>query len=295
MLVPSQLLLRNSSTNSLPLKPISITSCHYQLSISLNSSKILLMSSEIKPPREFKFVGAFSRKRRRHNVPNTTKPTDIVNVITSPSPAPRSSGTPSRSKLGVAAMRRPAPNAISELHSTGAASCVASDGAATAETILPAPTPVIQADDIDWSYTSLLNPFIDSGLSFGTSFDGFGGHDQLPMYFEPDLPLPQFNESPLSLEDSPLEQPTTTFQQNNTGMQQQDSTVDDGTMTLPLTEDVNKTTLPPFSSQEESSNISLTVAQLLSRCTYPTLIHSIASSNPLSRSRILHHAPDIRL
>lgn len=166
-----------------------------------------------KTPREFKFVGAFSRKRRRRD---GTAPGSIDFV--GPTTRSKQAATKPQSEAVAAEPATPPKSADGNSEgrdksadNTTPPAVEATETGAEARAPLAA-TPVIphenanpfdhdmmmgegmnSGSDIDWTYSSLMNPFIDTGPSFMAPFDQVNG--QLPIYFGPDIPLIQLGDS----------------------------------------------------------------------------------------------------
>ncbi|KAM0428481.1 hypothetical protein ACHAPT_006841 [Fusarium lateritium] len=170
---------------------------------------------QVKAPREFKFVGAFSRKRRRRNGTGPTGPKSTAAVASTPRSAPTPAAPTSSPKVvdgkeqdkgklqenSPPGVTRPpeaqVPPANAPMICEETANPVDGD-----MMLQPTTEGMSQGNDIDWSYSSLMNPFFDPGPSFITQFDQMNGHQQLPLYFGPDIPFVQLEESS-SADNSP--------------------------------------------------------------------------------------------
>jgi hypothetical protein len=236
--------------------------------------------SAVKPPREFKFVGAFSRKRRRRD---GTAPGSIDFV--GPTTRSKQAATSTPKPQSEAVVAEPAtPPKSADGNSEGqdkSAENTTPPAVEATETEAQAPlaaTPVIphenanpfdhdmmmgegmnSGSDIDWTYSSLMNPFIDTGPSFMAPFDQVNG--QLPIYFGPDMPLIQLGDSS-STDNSP--------ENHFIGPQLPNET--DGTASEfaanAQSQAIEEPVLPLLNSHAAPSNISDTIAQLLTRCMY---------------------------
>lgn len=238
--------------------------------------------SAVKAPREFKFVGAFSRKRRRRD---GTAPGSIDFVGPTSRPKQTSVSTPQPQHETAAAepetspSKSKSPNTSNERRektvdsaappTTQAAEAQAPPLAATPivsqETANPFDHDMMVSDginngsDIDWTYSSLMNPFMDTGPSFMAPFDHVNG--QLPAYFGPDLPLIQLVDTP-STDNSP---------QNNFIGSQLSNEADGATCEFDpnaQSQTIDEHVLTLLNSHAAPSNISDTIAQLLTRCVY---------------------------
>ncbi|KAF4967980.1 hypothetical protein FSARC_4541 [Fusarium sarcochroum] len=260
--------------------------------------------SQVKAPREFKFVGAFSRKRRRRD---GTAPGSIdfvgptsrakTRAATSPAstpkpqnePAPVEPATPpSSSKSGEAregSQENDAENTAPAAQAQAQAPEIQVPLAATPLVCPEAANPfdhdmminegLNSGGDIDWTYSSLMNPFLDTGPSFMAPFDQTN-NTQLPVYFGSDIPLIQLGDTP-STDNSP---------QNTFIGPQLPPNETDGTTgeydpnAQPQTMD--EAVLPLLNAHAAPSNISDTITQLLTRydrefCVMP-LTHDFAAN-----------------
>lgn len=183
------------------------------------SREIIKKKMAAAPPREFKFVGGPSRKRRRNTGP------------------PKSAATPAASAPATAPAATESAPTTSEPEQTtrGATPTYTADALHAVLSYLPNPTgnglaedrpehghqPGVEGTDgaggvvttgsmegpgffddrlttgIDWTYGNFMNPFIDAGLRFGDVFgapppDG----SQVPFYFGPEMPFLYAGESP---------------------------------------------------------------------------------------------------
>lgn len=131
-----------------------------------------IMSQAQQAPREYKFVGAFSRKRRRRN----------GHVLT----------TEPEYRVGAATSRRPTPPA-KEPAITFSISTTSTTTDADIPPVLAPPVDdgPMTGGDVDWAFSRLMNPFLDAGpLFMGVPpFDQQFGPDMMP---------------PLQLDDAPL-------------------------------------------------------------------------------------------
>ncbi|KAF5005116.1 hypothetical protein FDECE_8436 [Fusarium decemcellulare] len=225
--------------------------------------------SQVKPPREFKFVGAFSRKRRRKNGPGPTGPKSCAATASTPQTAatpaaPTSSPKRAESKdenkdkpnEGTPPVVTQPPDFQPPLAATPLI-CDEPTNPVDNEMMLQTNEGINQGNDIDWSYSSLMNPFLDPGPSFMAPFDQVNGHHQLPIYFGPDIPLVQLEETS-STDNSP---------QNNFIGPTQPTDEDTATIDCENTAEpptIDEIVLPSLSSHEPC-NISLTITQLLTR------------------------------
>lgn len=159
------------------------------------------------PPREFKFVGGPSRKRRR----NTGPPKSSAPPPTTSAPATAPAGTESAQTTRVAtptytadalhavlsylpnptglAEDRPEHGGVEGPDSGGIVATDSMDGPGFFDDRL--------TTEADWTYGNFMNPFIDTGLRFG---DVFGppppDASQVPFYFGPEMPFLYAGESP---------------------------------------------------------------------------------------------------
>ncbi|KAJ4248787.1 hypothetical protein NW762_012625 [Fusarium torreyae] len=182
--------------------------------------------SQVKAPREFKFVGAFSRKRRRRDgtAPGSIDfvgPTSRAKTRAATSPAstpkpqneaaPVEPATPPSSSKSGEAREESQENDIGNNTPTAQAPEIQAPLAATPIVCPEAANPfdhdmminegLNSGGDIDWTYSSLMNPFLDTGPSFMAPFDQTN-NTQLPLYFGPDIPLIQLGDTP-STDNSP--------------------------------------------------------------------------------------------
>ncbi|KAM5343331.1 hypothetical protein ACJ41O_014297 [Fusarium nematophilum] len=228
--------------------------------------------SQVKPPREFKFVGAFSRKRRRKNAPGAAGP-KLCTAATStprPTPAPATVSTPSPKTIDgkdgngekTVNSTPPTVSQAPEIQATLTGApliCEGSPNPIESDALLQPPNEEIgQGNEIDWTYSSLMNPFLDPGPSFMAPFDQVGGHHQLPIYFGPDIPLVQLDESS-SADNSPQNNVIATSTQNEGDGERIDCE------TAGMASAVDEIVIPSLTSQEAPCNISLTITQLLTR------------------------------
>lgn len=109
-------------------------------------------------------------------------------------------------------------------------------------------------NEVDWSCLDFMDPFLDTGPS--SSVDPFSQTIGLPMGFGPDISLVPL-EDVSSDENSPHDdyiEPVLAGQ---------------GNVAAPVEPSiVNDIVLPSLTSKEAPSNISLTITQLLTRCTF---------------------------
>ncbi|KAH6892608.1 fungal-specific transcription factor domain-containing protein [Thelonectria olida] len=224
--------------------------------------------SQVKPPREFKFVGAYSRKRRRRNgaAPTGAKSCTTVDSTSQPAATPAApTSSPRTVDRKEKNKDKPAeitpPEGAHGTQSPEAQASLAAPPVITEEVTNPVDDELMlhssdeaisQGNDIDWSYSGLMNPFLDPGPSFMATFDQMNGHHQLPIYFGPDIPPVQLEEA-FSADNSPQDEFVAPTLPNNG----QGSTINASTV-----EDI---ILPSLSSQDAPCNISLTITQLLTR------------------------------
>lgn len=211
--------------------------------------------SAAKPPREFKFVSSYSRKRRRRNRPSAYGPTFCLT----------GGALCSASRPATTLTRQPQSNAASASREDEAIAGDMVSGAplppmnlAVAETARAPPAsaedeevvsnaiphPLVEAfcqdNGINWPYMSLMNSFTNSGQSFIARADPLGDLDQLPVYFESDMPLLSPDDT-LSSEDSPPNKEPTL-----------------------APSDIEEIILPLINPQQASCNLASATTQLLS-------------------------------
>ncbi|KAH7121534.1 fungal-specific transcription factor domain-containing protein [Dactylonectria macrodidyma] len=230
--------------------------------------------SQVKAPREFKFVGAYSRKRRRKNgtVPNGVS-RNLIAGATTPQPAPTPARAPTSSPKAISEKEidREKPASSTPPASTNPAEtqppedletpllCEGAVDLTGSEMLLNPPAETISHDNsIDWSYSNLMNPFLDPGPLYMAPFDQLGGHHQLPIYFGPDVPLIQLDENS-STDNSPqngIAGPA--LPTDGDGVRIEPGTTADHST-------IDEIVIPSLNSQEAPCNISLTITQLLTR------------------------------
>ncbi|KAG5789285.1 hypothetical protein H9Q69_011658 [Fusarium xylarioides] len=213
--------------------------------------------SAVKPPREFKFVGAFSRKRRRRD---GTAPGSIDFV-----------GPTTRSKQ---AATKPQSEAVAAEPATPPKSADGNSEVQDKNTESTTP-PTVEATETEAQapLAATPNPFIDTGPSFMAPFDQVNG--QLPIYFGPDIPLIQLGDSS-STDNSPENHFIGPQLPNDT-----DGTAGDFGANA-QSQAIEEPVLPLLNSHAAPSNISDTIAQLLTRydqefCVMP-LTHDFAAN-----------------
>ncbi|UPK98735.1 hypothetical protein LCI18_009670 [Fusarium solani-melongenae] len=227
--------------------------------------------AQVKAPREFKFVGAYSRKRRRRNGTGPTGPKSTAAVASTPRSAPTPAAPNSSPKVANGKeeskdkSQQGSPPVVTHPPDVQVPPpdtpmiCEETANPVDSEMMLhPVTEGMSQGNDIDWSYSSLMNPFFDPGPSFVAPFDQMNGHQQLPLYFGPDIPFVQLDESS-SADNSPHDNfigPTLPNETNG-------ANVDCDSGGQPST--IDEIVLPSLSSQEAPCNISLTITQLLTR------------------------------
>ncbi|CAG9942602.1 unnamed protein product [Clonostachys rosea f. rosea IK726] len=229
--------------------------------------------------REFKFVGAYSRKRRRMNQPGLdTKTSSSENqklpqneppeAVTSASPGRKGShdtATKSQPNKGPSPPKTSPPVDVQSA-GLGLGSTLPEVLPPTEihnpvlenEAILPPSIDASRSDtDIDWSYSNLMNPFLDLTPPFIAPFDVPSYPLAMPLYFAPEFPLMHFeddssnNESPLDNLNGSKLQPDLEGDLKGTSVGSSNSF--DGIV------------LPALDSQEGSGNIGITITQLLTR------------------------------
>lgn len=232
-------------------------------------------------PREFKFVGAFSRKRRRRNGTGPTGPKSTTAVASTPRSAPTPAAPNSSPKVAdgkeenKAKSQQGSPPIVTHAPDVQVPPpdtpmiCEETANPVDSEMMLqPVTESMNQGNDIDWSYSSLMNPFFDPGPSFAAPFDHMNGHQQLPLYFGPDIPFVQLDESS-SADNSPQDN----FIGPNLPNESSGANVECDADGQPST--IDEIVLPSLSSQEAPCNISLTITQLLTRCEYSAFATSL--------------------
>ncbi|VUC30658.1 unnamed protein product [Clonostachys rosea] len=230
--------------------------------------------------REFKFVGPFSRKRRRVNQsgldtfsslgnqkpPQAEPPAAVASVL----PGPKTlddTATQSQPNEDPSCLANPPPvNGQSAGLVLGPAIADTlppvdvRDPVLEYEAILRPPIDTSRSDpDIDWSYSNLMNPFLDLTPPLMAPFDGPSYPISMPLYLGPEFPLTHFeddssnNESPLENPNNPQFQSDARGDPKDTSAGSEPSSSFDGIV------------LPALDSHEASSNIGLTITQLLTR------------------------------
>lgn len=205
-----------------------------------------LIMSQAQTPREYKFVGAFSRKRRRRNGHIlTTEPGYCVGAAASP-PTPRESTirpTTTTASSTYPAVTRPA-NISPALH----ASTPLLPQPQTNSVYDGAVTGFLDSgprDEADWAFSGLMNPFLDADPLLMAPFDL-----QPPIQFESDVPALQLDDR-----SSSSNSPRDDHPDHEEGHEQ-----------TPHSFMVDEIVLPPISAREAPSNITSTITQLRSRC-----------------------------
>lgn len=235
------------------------------LASSSSTSRLILFIAEHRSftmsqapaPREFKFVGAFSRKRRRRN---GTIGLETAAAVVTQSTGSAASPPALNDEKTQATRKKPrktsSPTSVQPAEAPASVtvdpfSCEETPNPLDHEMMLPSPQEGVRQDgEIDWSYSSFMNPFLDPGPSLLTPMSHHhDGLHQLPVYFGPDIP-PIHLEETSSTDNSP---------DNNFTAPPTAATEGD-----PLA--ISEILLPPFNFQDAPSNISLTITQLLTRC-----------------------------
>lgn len=213
--------------------------------------------SQVKPPREFKFVGAFSRKRRRRTAP-APKATATATARPAAPDADRSEANRDA--------RAPTPSTTTQHDGrpepVGGAASIGED-VVDAAGILSPPADAHLGDAPDWaSYGGgFMNPFFDPGTTCALPFDQLG---HIPFYLGPDIPMMQLDGSP-STEDTSQNMPAEAPQQQADG----DEVARDQSNYAGASahQTLNEIVLPWLDdSGREANNISHTITQLLTRC-----------------------------
>jgi hypothetical protein len=255
--------------------------------------------SQVNLPREFKFVGAFSRKRRRRtndvNAKRTTVSKNQSNEATStlshalagshgvsatedapPEPAqgPMPSGSPDfvveQASQGITSMSSEPCDLQDPLRAPAARAESRLVGSETSCEKLA----TIDAHSLTRSYSSLMNPFLGPGFSFMTSVDQTD--QSLPMCLGPGLPFLPSEDT--SSPDSPQIDHLVNYSLLDESNQQQ----------------VRVTSIDQFHSshitfQQVPCEIGFTVAQLLTRCkcrTVSLLLYIFLTISQMIRSSV---------
>lgn len=233
--------------------------------------------SQVKAPREYKFVGAFSRKRRSRNGAassrsstgpkrraNAASKTQDESAHTLPDPKSdhkinekgnvreRQTSVPPTSSTAT-----PAPDFQASL-AKASSTCEQNDNALENQLMLdPSNESVGQGSEVDWSFSSLMNPFLDMGSSSAASFHSINDICQLSADFGPDVPLVQIDDA--STETSPQDD------------YMEPALLDarmSGASHAPEPPVLDEIFLLPLSPQQAPCNISTTITHLLARCMY---------------------------
>lgn len=276
----------NPVTSLLALTPLSISSTFYVHPSSIITTTSTDTMSQAQAPREFKFVGAFSRKRRSRKTPGSAA---------APLTAAKRRAIAS-STVGVSHQNATALVAASTLVSTSADTRVLHEEQQRSESDAPpgtstarprrAPPPeaqqqeppratpsstgehnaypvenpihdmvecpnegTSQEDDIDWSCSSFMNPFLDPGPSLMDPLSHTNEDYQLPTCFGTEIPT--------------IPSQGTTSTDGSSWSNYFDPIVPNETVDPASIDDV---ALPPLSSKQAPSNIGVTITQLLDRC-----------------------------
>lgn len=232
--------------------------------------------SQAKAPREFKFVGAFSRKRRGRKAPfGTTVVTKRRAVAASTAPTEQArdaasavsvvpasgctDGRHSREEETEVVSMPPTEADASNIQlpmATPPLLCEQDANLVESPIILNPPTSealINQETDI-WSCSSFMNPFFDPGSSLPPAFQQASDEYQLPTYFGSDIsaiPL----EDTSSTDDSP---------QNDYFEPTSPDAMSEVISVEPAA--VNQIVMSAMSPPRAPCNISLTITQLLARC-----------------------------
>lgn len=220
-----------------------------------------MSQADVKAPREFKFVGGPSRKRRRRTCPKAVPATTAT-----PKPSVHRSSNNLENEptpLKSPADSTPVPEAPLEPDATQMETIIGPEPLNSPGLLSPATSAAISKfqDSIDWSSGSFMNPFIDPGPTFSGSFDAVNGQFQLPFYFGPDLPFIQIGDSS-STDHSPQDMMSGNTAQAD-DFEGKDSPVEDPSTPPP----VDEIMLPSLAPTDASCNISSTITHLLTRCT----------------------------
>lgn len=232
--------------------------------------------SQVKAPREYKFVGAFSRKRRSRNgtaSSRSTGPKRRANAASKAQdesahtlPDPKSDhkineeGNVNEGQTSVAptsSTATPTPDFQASL-AKAPSTCAQNDNATENQLMLdPSNEGVSQGSEVDWSFSSLMNPSLGMGSSSAASFNSINDICQLPTDFGPDVPLVQIDDT--STETSPQHdcmEPALPDARMSGASHAAESPALDEIFLLPL------------SPQQAPCNISTTITHLLARCMY---------------------------
>ncbi|KAI9150861.1 hypothetical protein HJFPF1_10638 [Paramyrothecium foliicola] len=231
----------------------------------------------VKPPREFKFVGTYSRKRRRR-APHASKTASKASTTSTEESTAINVATELPSK----SLSRPpkSPSHQDEFQAAtnqqGPPPSDSESGGLHAKQVpavsygQPVPEDAEQevdvnrfTDSMDWAYGGLMNPFIDLGANFLPPIDQFGHAHQIPLSFDPELNLMHLGDS--SSTDSPSNADIGAYQLN---IQEaaEPSIVDpeDGEYDVDNRRK-DEIVLPPLQKNRGPCNISQTITQLLNR------------------------------
>lgn len=229
--------------------------------------------SQVQAPREFKFVGAFSRKRRRRD--------GVLHSAGSRSRAHTPSTTPRRELAAALATHTSSfkitneKEASKEKNTDGESSPVAqmpemqlpleaaplicqenANPFDEGMMLRPSDECMSHGNDADWMCSGFMNPFLDPGASYVAPFDQLARHEHLPIYFGPDIsnPLEQIEDSP-STDNSTQDD---LFEPNLSNENEEGVAVEASA--------IEEVALSSLSSQEATCNIGMTITQLLTRC-----------------------------
>ncbi|CAO2655160.1 Nn.00g102240.m01.CDS01 [Neocucurbitaria sp. VM-36] len=211
--------------------------------------------SQAEAPRVYKFVGAFSRKRRRRNVTIGSTAANGRAAVNSPlqvkSPVMPTVPASSFEPVNGEDIDRltdhsymPSTQRVSEVHAIPPVTSTNCE--VTEENTQPSIEGFYQVQDPNWSCPSLWNPFFDLELPILRPFHHIDGHHQLSVDLSVDGTPTQL------LDDSPI----------SNAPQSQDS----GDPALHLAEEAGfQPSLPSLGLQGATCDISLTISQLLTR------------------------------
>lgn len=232
--------------------------------------------SQAQAPREFKFVGAFSRKRRSRKAPlagvsptsakrravvastvdaaheNATVP--AVSATGSNSTNARDADEQQRYGDGTPLTGVTQPPQVQPSLTTPTSACqhISTEYPVENQINIVADNTsedAIQGNDVDWSCSSFLNPFLDPAPALMASFSQNENY-QLPICFGPDMPSIIPPQDTSSMDGSPPSDYVDPALPNET--------VESAA--------IDEAVLSSLVSAQAPSNISITITQLLNRC-----------------------------
>lgn len=216
--------------------------------------------SQANAPREFKFVGGPSRKRRRRNFPKAAAASPKQTRVPTSRAADGEQGAPE----GInPACTSPLP--------TQTLSHVLDEhiGDETVNRLgpqSPSTDAAVSGDLFDWLDASSMNPFFDIGVPFANSFDQTSGQSQtqpqLPFYFGPDIPFGQLWDSP------PTDGSSHDFTAAAPPVVEDNDSTRDSPRENATAAEAGDIMQPSLSLPHAPGNISNTISHLLTRCAW---------------------------